>query len=72
MELKIEYIMGQCNQFRRDGQGGAEEVSVVVSPLKVLEEGDKVRIISGCNMFRSCHNADCWYSADGRKGKDLT
>lgn len=70
MELKIEYIMGQCNLFRRNGMDKGEEVSVVISPLKVMEEGDKVRIISGCNLFRSCHNSDCWYSADGRKGKE--
>ena len=71
MEVKIQYEVGMCNQFRRDGVDKAEEVSVVISPLKVVEEGEKVRIISGCNLFRSCHNGDCWYSTEGRKNKSV-
>lgn len=67
MELKVEYSVGLCNQFCRDGQGQKEEVSVIISPLKVVGEGEKVRIISGCNLFRACHNAYCWYSVDGRR-----
>lgn len=70
MEIKVEASPGICNQFI-DQRGKRGEVSVVIAPLKVEanEDGSRLNISMGCNLWRSCQNEDCYYSLASRKAK---
>uniref|UniRef100_A0A6M3M6L4 Uncharacterized protein n=1 Tax=viral metagenome TaxID=1070528 RepID=A0A6M3M6L4_9ZZZZ len=71
MEIKVEASPGICNQFIDRPHGTKAEVSVVIAPLKVEanEEGTRLNIAMGCNLWRSCQNEDCYYSLASRKVK---
>ena len=72
MELNVQAVIGLCGEFRDENlQQG--EVSIVISPLKVNlnEDGGKVSIITGCNLWKSCHNEACWYSVAARDKKKV-
>jgi len=73
MDINIQALQGICNEFI-DDQGQNKEVSIVISPLKVTssEEQNKIAIITGCNMWKSCYNEGCYYSMASRKRKDKT
>ena len=71
MDVNIQAVMGICSNYMAEEGGVLQEISVVISPLKIdTEKGDgKLQITSGCNMWRSCHNPDCWYSISARVNK---
>jgi hypothetical protein len=67
MEAQIMASIGVCTEFLRDAFAEKAELSVVIAPLKITEDGSgKVQITSGCNFWRSCHNLDCYYSIAAR------
>lgn len=70
MEINIQATIGVCGEYRDEG-GVQGEVSIVITPLKVTlsDEQDKMAVVSGCNMWRNCHNGKCWYSLESRKNK---
>ena len=66
MDVYFTSTNGVCNQFM-NGTGQKEEVSIVVAPLRVEgTESDRLKVISGCNMWLGCQNPDCFYSAAAR------
>ena len=71
MEIKFEATIGTCSSYRESVDAEPTDISIVIAPLKVTEDSasGKVQIISGCNMFQSCHNPDCWYSKEARQNK---
>ena len=75
MEIQIQATVGVCAEFLRPPAQEWEkpekaEVSVVIAPLKVTSQDEgKIQVITGCNMWRSCHNPDCWYSIASRQAK---
>ncbi len=71
VEINIQAVIGICSEFMSLEKGQKGEVSIVISPLKVAanEEGLKISVIMGCNMWQSCHNGGCWYSIEARKTK---
>ncbi len=71
VEINIQATIGTCNNFMSDPKAKAAEISVVIAPLKVngAEDGDRLQVISGCNMYQSCCNAQCWYSKAARDNK---
>ena len=67
MDINIQAQLGLCAEFM--GESGEKgEISVVISPLKVTSnEGEnKIAVVMGCNMWRSCKNSGCWYSIAAR------
>ena len=61
--------IGLCSEFVNNGK--KQEVSIVVSPLKVtgiedMTKGSALKIISGCNMWRACENVKCQFSLVSR------
>jgi len=66
IEINIQAIQGICSEFM-DGSK-KKEISIVVAPLKVTanEEQNKIAIITGCNMWKSCQNKGCYYSMAAR------
>ena len=70
MDINIHNEVGICNLFT-DKDGNKSEVSIVISPLKVRinENGDKVQIVTGCNLWMACHNPACYYSNASRQNK---
>jgi len=70
MEISIMATVGICSEFISAPDAEKAEVSVVIAPLKVTSEGEsKIRVITGCNLWQSCHNAACWYSLASREKK---
>jgi len=67
IEINIQSIQGLCSEFI-DGASKKRDISIVISPLKVTanEEQNKIAIITGCNMWKSCQNAGCYYSLAAR------
>lgn len=68
MEINVQATIGTCTEFMTNTQSEKREVSVVISPLKVLlnDGQNKLAILTGCNMWRSCFNAECWFSIKAR------
>ena len=62
MEISSVATIGICSEFMSAPDAEKAEVSVVIAPLKVNSEDDKIRVITGCNLWQSCHNGACWYS----------
>jgi hypothetical protein len=71
MDIMVQATLGTCEQYMNEPGAEPAEISVVISPLKITgdENGGKLQIISGCNMWRSCHNPNCWYSIAARENK---
>ena len=71
MQVNLPATIGICSEFMQDESGEKKEVSIVISALKVetVLGGEKLQIVSGCNLWRSCHNGDCWYSLAARQSK---
>ncbi len=51
-----------------EGKGRKEEVTIIVSPLKVnlSEKGLSLNVVSGCNKWQDCGCRSCHFSAAGR------
>ena len=71
MEINIQATVGICSEYMSAPDAEKAEVSVVISPIKVTTEGEgsKIRILTGCNLWQSCHNSACWYSLAAREKK---
>lgn len=69
MEINIQATVGICSEFMSAVDAAKAEVSVVIAPIKVTSEDDKIRVITGCNLWQSCHNGACWYSLASRERK---
>lgn len=70
MEIKIEASIGMCSEFISD-DNKKSQVSIIIAPLHIYtnEEGDRVQINMGCNMWRMCQNIKCYYSIASRQTK---
>jgi hypothetical protein len=71
MDVNIQATIGNCDAFQSYEDADPKVISVVIAPLKLnVDDGTgKMQIISGCNMFRSCYNPNCWYSMAARQKK---
>jgi hypothetical protein len=69
MEVNIQSTVGDCSEYCQ--KGFKNKITVVISPLKVTstENGDKAKIVTGCNMWKTCENERCYYSSISRYGK---
>lgn len=55
-----------CNTFMDTPQAKKQEVSVVITPLKVIEDGKQIKAVYGCNRWKACHDPTCQYSIASR------
>jgi len=70
VEIHIQATVGICAEYMAEPDAEKAEVSVVIAPLKVtLEDESKMRVVTGCNLWRSCQNPHCWYSLAARESK---
>ena len=68
MEIKIESQIGTCEEFKSKPDAEEEAVSIVISPLKVVSDGEEgLKVVSGCNMWQACQNRRCHFSAGARR-----
>jgi len=69
-EVKVEAHIGVCTEFVGEN-GKKAEISVVISPTKVemTPNESKLKIVTGCNMWKSCLNEGCYYSMAARMRK---
>jgi len=70
MEIYVQATIGVCSEFKSNPDAEKTEVSVVIAPLKIASEDEsKLRMVTGCNLWKSCQNAACWYSIAAREKK---
>jgi hypothetical protein len=71
MHLDVHIQMGNCSEFI-DRDGNRRGVSIIITPLKIRlnESEDKAQIVTGCNLYASCHNGDCFYSKYSKTKKE--
>jgi len=68
-EINVQAQMGVCDEFIGEN-GKKAQVSVVISPVKVeMTSESKMKIVTGCNLWKSCHNEGCFYSLAARQRK---
>jgi len=72
VEINIQATVGICSEYMSTPDAEKAEVSVVIAPIKVTSEVDKIRVITGCNLWQSCHNGACWYSLGSRQKPKVT
>lgn len=63
MDVYFQSEIGSCAEFEPKQKA---PVSIVISPLRVEGTENRLKVISGCNMWRGCQNAKCYFSAAGR------
>lgn len=72
MDIYFTYESGPCDQYLEKLGGKKQMITKVMAPLRVEGTGtEKLKLISGCNMFRGCKNKNCFYSSAGREGPKL-
>ena len=54
--------IGECTEFLDVDLKHKHTVTVIISPLKVYSDDSTVRVNSGCNFWKSCHNQRCQFS----------
>ena len=59
-DVYIQSQIGVCSECIIGGK--KVETSVVISPLKVKQMENELRVNSGCNMWRACENKRCQFS----------
>lgn len=68
MDIYILSTIGECSAYKPK-QGNA--VSVVISPIRIEGGETNLKVISGCNMWRGCQNANCQFSLAARQGPKM-
>jgi len=67
MDIYITSHIGPCTEFMEKTGSLKKEISVVISPLKIISKDDVLKVTSGCSMFHGCMNTKCSYSLSGLK-----
>lgn len=70
MDINIQSTVSSCTEFRNE-LGEPREVSVVISPIRVVSDDsqNKIKVITGCNLWKACFNGDCYLSIKARSSK---
>ncbi len=55
-----------CTTFMESPSAKKQTVSVVVCPLKAIEEGKQIKAVWGCNRWKACFDPTCQYSMASR------
>lgn len=69
MDVYIQSEIGTCTEFTcvEDGETVKRHTTVVISPLRIEgDEKSKLRVVTGCNMFKDCLTKACYFSAAAR------
>ena len=64
MDINIVSMNGECSEYEPKQK---EAISIVISPIRIEGPETNLKVISGCNMWRSCQNAGCQFSLAGRQ-----
>ncbi len=56
-DIHFTYAIGDCKEFTIGGK--KQNISIVIAPLKITEDGDRTILKSGCNMWKACQNPNC-------------
>ena len=65
--IQILATIGECSNYMPTIDHKEKiTVSIVIAPLKVQGNPDKMKFSEGCNMFEGCFNPDCYYSVAAR------
>ena len=60
MDVYIQATIGPCVEAVFDKK--KQEISVAIAPLKIISEGQTIKVNFGCNYWKSCENLRCQYS----------
>ncbi len=67
MDVYIQSAIGICSEYT-DISNKRRDVSIVISPLKLVQDDSALKVNSGCNMWRACRNIECQFSLLNRGG----
>jgi hypothetical protein len=59
-DIHLNYQVGECKEFTQGGK--KQQISIVIAPLKVTDDGKEIKLKSGCNMWKACQNHNCDFS----------
>ena len=70
--IELGYTVGKCDDYIFGGE--RREATVVIGPLRVIEELTAVgnrsyQIVVGCSRYLTCENGECSYSRVSREGR---
>lgn len=73
--IHLEYLNVNCSECLMEGE--KQPTSVIIMPLRVIEENDMLKITTGCSMWKNCDNGACQFSKknmdrNGDKRKERT
>lgn len=60
MEINIINAIGTCAEFVQGGK--KQEISVVISPIRITGDEGALKITNGCNMWKACENKNCQFA----------
>lgn len=60
MEINIINTVGICTEFTQKGK--KQEISVVISPIRITGDEGSLKIMNGCNMWKTCENRNCQFA----------
>ncbi|MCK9600850.1 MAG: hypothetical protein M0R06_17545 [Sphaerochaeta sp.] len=66
MDIYIQSQVGVCEQFKESKDADPHTVSIVIAPLRVQGTEARLKVVTGCNMYKNCYNEDCFYSMASR------
>lgn len=64
MDIYIQSEIGSCSEYQPKQK---EAISIVISPVRIEGTEGKLKIVSGCNMWRGCRNKNCYFSSAARQ-----
>ncbi len=64
--IQVLNTIGECGNYMSAPGEPKEAVDIVISPLKIQNSSDKIKVTTGCNMFEACFNPRCYFSSASR------
>jgi hypothetical protein len=64
--IQILNTIGECSNYQSAKGAAKQKVDIVISPLKIQNTDDKIKVTTGCNMFEGCYNPTCYFSSAAR------
>jgi hypothetical protein len=58
-DIHFTYQSGECREFTQNGKKST--ITIVIAPLKVSDNGQEIKLKSGCNFWKACQNPSCEY-----------
>jgi len=69
--VELRPAVSGCRSFRASENSEFELVTLVISPIKIVESGRETRIAWACNNGENCFNERCSYAFGRQRLADI-